>query len=53
MHLTELTDFLARGQGRGEFIYLASVDVASAFDAVPHENVLSSSVGDTGPSFTI
>ena len=36
MHLLDLTDFIREARNRGQYSYLASMDVAAAFDTVCH-----------------
>ena len=40
MHLLEMHTFVTQAQAEGDFIYLASIDVDSAFDAVPHASLV-------------
>ena len=36
MHILELSDFVQESRGAGKYVYMASIDVAAAFDNVPH-----------------
>ena len=40
MHMLELFDAAAAARARGDFVYLASVDVDGAFDTVPHDSLI-------------
>ena len=40
MHLLGLTDFIREARNRGQYSYLASIDVAAAFDNISHDPLL-------------
>ena len=40
MHLLDLTDFIREARNRGQYAYLASIDVAAAFDNISHSHLL-------------
>ena len=40
MHLLELSDFVREARDRGQYVYIAAIDVASAFDNVAHSRLV-------------
>ena len=40
MHLLDLTDFIREARNKGQYTYLASIDVAAAFDNISHSHLL-------------
>ena len=45
MHLQEMSDFAHEAIDKGEFVYIASLDIDGAFDKVPHDNLLQTLAG--------